>query len=285
MRLCCAYAQALVPAKPQTGKRYRSVVFLEREKGMSVIQALLIAVFVAAIESRGLGYATLTMRFSPLMSGFWVGLVLGNMETAMITTAAIQLIYMGVVAPGGPLPSEPAISAAIAVSAAVIGNLQPEAAVAIAVPVGLLGSYLYQFRFFLNTFAIQKMDQYAMEGNSRALGLWIGLVPVLISFAIFVPLMFIGLYLGAPVISSFMTAISNGPVIHVLTTVGGGLAALGIAVTMHVIGNRKILVFFFLAYFLAVIGAKAGITMVTWAILGALVAIIYGLLTSNKAQA
>ncbi len=36
---------------------------------MSVIQALLIALFVAAIESRALGYATLTMRFSPLMTG------------------------------------------------------------------------------------------------------------------------------------------------------------------------------------------------------------------------
>ena len=37
---------------------------------MSVVQALLIALFVAAVESRALGYATLTMRFSPLMAGF-----------------------------------------------------------------------------------------------------------------------------------------------------------------------------------------------------------------------
>lgn len=110
---------------------------------MSALQALLIALFVAAIESRALGFATLTMRFSPLMTGMFVGVVLGNIELAMVTTAAIQLIYMGVVAPGGPLPSEPSISAAIAVSAAVIGNLDPNAAVAIAVPVGLLGSYLY----------------------------------------------------------------------------------------------------------------------------------------------
>ena len=114
------------------------------------------------------------------MTGMWVGLVLGNMEVAMVTTAAIQLIYMGVVAPGGPLPSEPSISAAVAVSAAVIGNLDPNAAVAIAVPVGLLGSYLYQLRFFLNTFAIQKMDVYAAEGESHKLAFWIGAVPTMI---------------------------------------------------------------------------------------------------------
>lgn len=254
---------------------------------MSVIQALLIALFVAAIESRALGYATLTMRFSPLMTGMFVGLVLGNMELAMITTAAIQLIYMGVVAPGGPLPSEPSISAAIAVSAAVIGNLDPNAAVAIAVPVGLLGSYLYQFRFFLNTATVRKMDQYAAEGEPGKLGFWIGVIPTLISFALFVPLMFVGLYLGAPVISEFMNSISNGPVLHILSTVGGGLAALGIAVTMHVIGNRSLTVFFFLAYFLAVVTKTAGvnITTVTWAVFGILIAVIYSQLMSKKQAA
>lgn len=76
---------------------------------MSVVQALLIALFVAAVESRALGYATLTMRFSPLMAGFVVGLVLGNMPLAMTTVATIQLIYMGVVAPGGAMPSSPAL--------------------------------------------------------------------------------------------------------------------------------------------------------------------------------
>lgn len=254
---------------------------------MSVIQALLIALFVAAIESRALGYATLTMRFSPLMTGMFVGLVLGNMELAMITTAAIQLIYMGVVAPGGPLPSEPSISAAIAVSAAVIGNLDPNAAVAIAVPVGLLGSYLYQFRFFLNTATVRKMDQYAAAGEPGKLSFWIGVIPTLISFALFVPLMFVGLYLGAPVISEFMNSISNGPVLHVLSTVGGGLAALGIAVTMHVIGNRSLTVFFFLAYFLAVVTKTAGvnITTVTWAVFGILIAVIYSQLMAKKQSA
>jgi PTS system mannose-specific IIC component len=263
---------------------------------MSVIQALLIALFVAAVESRALGYATLTMRFSPLMTGMWVGLVLGNMPLAMVTTAAIQLIYMGVVAPGGPLPSEPSISAAVAVSAAVIGNLDANAAVAIAVPVGLLGSYFYQFRFFLNTFAIRKMDQYAMEGDSAKLGFWIGAVPTIISFAIFVPLMYVALYLGAPVISDFMSSISNGPVLHVLSTVGGGLAALGIAVTMHVIGNRSLLPFFFLAYFLVVtsntfVNALAqaeitvpSITTVTWAVFGVIIAVIYTLFTAKKSD-
>lgn len=250
---------------------------------MTILQALLIALFVAAVESRALGYATLTMRFSPLMAGFVVGLVLGDMQQAMITTATIQLIYMGVVAPGGAMPSEPCVASAIAVSVACIGDLDPEAAVAIAVPVGLLGSYLYQLRFFLNTIAVNKMDQCAVKADSRGLALWIGLVPSLIGFALFVPTITIALYLGAPVISDFMNTISNGPVLHALDTVSGGLAALGIAITMHVIGKRKLLVFFFLAYFLVVLTTAAGqsITMITWAIFGIIIAFCYNMFTEK----
>ena len=109
--------------------------------------------------------------------------------------------------------------------------------------------------------------------------------------------MFVALYLGAPVISDFMGSISNGPILHVLSTVGGGLAALGIAVTMHVIGNRSLLPFFFLAYFLVVTSntfvnalAKAdivvpSITTVTWAVFGIIIAVLYTLFTAKRTEA
>ena len=76
---------------------------------LTVWQALLIAIWVALVESRILGFATLTMRFSPLMTGMMVGLIMGDLRQAMIVTAAIQLVYMGFVAPGGALPAEPSI--------------------------------------------------------------------------------------------------------------------------------------------------------------------------------
>lgn len=77
---------------------------------LSVTQSLLIALWVAAVMSRWLGGgATLTLRFSPLMTGLVVGLVMGNVAQAMIVTAALQMIYMGVFSPGGSMPAEPSI--------------------------------------------------------------------------------------------------------------------------------------------------------------------------------
>ena len=226
---------------------------------LSVLQSLIMALWVAAIMSRWLGGgATLTLRFSPLMTGLVAGLVMGDVPKAMIVTAALQMIYMGVFSPGGSMPAEPSIAAAIAVPVALLGNLKPEAAIAVAVPVGLLGSYLYQFRFFINTFLGKYTDRAVAELNSKKIARSIIWYPTIASFILFVPLVFFALYLGAPVI-----------------VVGGGLAAIGIATTVYVIGRKDFLVFFFLAYFMSIVFKSLEITMVTYAIFGVIIALIF----------
>lgn len=243
---------------------------------LSVWQSLIIALWVAGVMSRSfLGGATLTLRFSPLMTGLVVGLVMGDVSGAMVITAAIQLIYMGVFAPGGQMPSEPSIAAAIAVPVALLGGLAPEAAIAVAVPVGLLGSYLYQFRFFLNTFIGKLTDKAVDELDHGGLSRSIILYPTLASFALFVPLVFIALYWGAPVIADFVAALEGTIIIHILEVIGGGLAAIGIATTIYVIGKQEYLLFFFLAYFMSVILAPLEVTMVTYAVIGLLISAIF----------
>ncbi|MHC5216362.1 PTS mannose/fructose/sorbose/N-acetylgalactosamine transporter subunit IIC [Enterococcus sp. LJL128] len=243
---------------------------------LSVLQSLLIALWTAAVMSRWLGGgATLTLRFSPLMTGLIVGLVMGNVAQAMIVTASLQMIYMGVFSPGGSMPAEPSIAAAIAVPVALMGNLSPEAAIAVAVPVGLLGSYLYQFRFFINTFLGKYTDKAVDDLNPKAIARSIIVYPTIASFLLFVPLVFVSLYFGAPVIADVITALEGTVVIHVLEVVGGGLAAIGIATTVYVIGRKDYMVFFFLAYFMSIVLKSLEVTMVTYAIFGVLIALIF----------
>lgn len=248
---------------------------------LSIAQALIIAIWVAIVESRSLGYATLNLRFSPLMTGLVVGVVMGDVATAMIITASIQLIYMGMIAPGGAMPSEPAVATAIAVPVAILAGLSPTAAIAVAVPVGLLGNYLYQVRFLLNTFVIRLTDKFAAETNDRGLTISIIVIPIVISFALFVPSIFIALYFGAPIIANFTSSLSGSLIFHVLDVVGGGLAALGIGLIIKIIGKKQYLVFFLLAYFMAVMLKTLKINTVTYAVVGVIIAYIVTLL-SNK---
>ena len=255
-------------------------------ENITAMQSLLIALWVGAVMSRAfLGGATLTLRFSPLMTGLIAGIVMGDVQQAMIITAAIQLIYMGVFSPGGTMPSEPSIAAAIAVPVALMGNLQPEAAIAVAVPVGLLGAYLYQFRFFINTFLGKYTDKAVENLNDGAIVRSIILYPTIASFLLFVPLIFVALYFGAPVIADVITALEGTVVFHILTVVGGGLAAIGIATTIYVIGRKDYMVFFLLAYLMSVVLASLSITMVTYAIIGALIAAIFVLAKGQGAKA
>ncbi|WAA09119.1 PTS mannose/fructose/sorbose/N-acetylgalactosamine transporter subunit IIC [Fervidibacillus albus] len=250
---------------------------------LSLWQSLIIALWVAAVMSRSLlGGATLTLRFSPLMTGLIVGIVMGDVPGAMVITAAIQLIYMGVFSPGGTMPSEPSIAAAIAVPVALLGDLEPGAAIAVAVPVGLLGSYLYQFRFFINTFIGKWTDKAVEKLDDGGIFRTVILYPTLASFLLFVPLVFIALYWGAPVIADVIEMLEGTVALHILDVVGGGLAAIGIATTIYVIGRREYIIFFLLAFFMSVIFADLNITMVTYAILGTLIAAMFVLVKSNN---
>lgn len=255
---------------------------------LTALQSLIIALWVAAVMSRSfLGGATLTMRFSPLMTGLVVGLVMGDVSGAMVVTAALQLIYMGVFSPGGSMPSEPAVAAAIAVPVALLGDLTPEASIAIAVPVGLLGSYAYQFRFFINTFILKRVDGHIENLDDKAITRTVVFYPIIASFLIFVPLMFAALYFGAPVIADLVAKLEGTPVLHVLDVIGGGLAAIGIATTVYVIGRKDYIPFFILAYFMSVIFKELGVSMVTYAILGTVIALIFveAKFSGNKAAA
>ncbi|TDT51301.1 PTS mannose/fructose/sorbose/N-acetylgalactosamine transporter subunit IIC [Fonticella tunisiensis] len=252
---------------------------------LSVAQSLLIALWVAAVQSRALGYSTLMLRFSPMMTGFIVGLVMGDVAQAMKITAAIQLVYMGMIAPGGAMPSEPAVATSIAVPVALLSGLKPTEAIAIAVPVGMLGSYLYQLRFYFNTFIIRLTDKFASETNDKGLFLGIIVLPTIVSFVLYVPLIFVALYYGAPVIANFTASLAGGKIFHILSVIGGGLAALGIALILKVIGKPSFLVFFLLAYFMAVSLASLKINTVTYAIIGGIVAYLYVMFTSANAEA
>ena len=118
--------------------------------------------------------------------------------------------------------------------------------------------------------------------NTKAITRSIILYPTLASFILFVPLVFIALYLGAPLIADVINALEGTVVIHILEVVGGGLAAIGIATTVYVIGRKDYMVFFFLAYFMSVVLKSLEITMVTYAIFGVLIALIFVQSTKRK---
>lgn len=236
---------------------------------MNIWQALIIAFWVALIQTRLFGYAGLMLRFSPLMTSLFVGVVLGDVQAGVITGAAIQLITMGQIAPGGQMPSEPAVSSAVATSAAILGGLDAAGAVAIAIPVGLLGSYLYTVKILINSYTLKYLDKVIDEVDESKFTWAIVGFPGVLGVLLHVPVMFIALYFGTEHIANFVSFLEGTPIFHILDVVAGGLAAIGIATIVQIIGSEKRYIYFFaLAFFAQYMLRDLGISTVTWAVVG-----------------
>lgn len=242
------------------------------ENGLSIMQAAIIALWCWFILAR-VSLATLQLRYGTLMTALVIGIVMGDIPAAMTVGAAVQLVLFNVGGAGGAASAEPAIATAIAVPVALISDLDASSAAAIAIPIGLLGAYLYQARFFVNTYIMKLVDKYAAKGNSSDLTKTIIGLPLLSAFILVFPVMFISLYAGAPLVADFSAKYIQGTVAHVLSVIGGGLAVTGLVAGMVAIGREKFMIFFLMAYFLAV--NLTDINILTWAIIGGAIAAIY----------
>ena len=101
-----------------------------------------------------------------------IGAIMGNMTQAMIVGASLQLIYLGVISAGGNQPSDPCLAAYIAIPVALVSGLDTNAAVALAVPVGLLGVQISNLLYLMAGFFAQKGDKFVEQGNAAGMTRW-----------------------------------------------------------------------------------------------------------------
>lgn len=239
---------------------------------LNIGQSLIIALWIGLVLSR-VSLATLQLRYGTLMTALVVGIVMGDIPAALAAGVGVQLALFNVGGAGGAASAEPAVAAAIAVPVAIMSGLDPAQAAAVGVPIGILGSYLYQFRFFINTYLLKLADKEAEKGHEGRMTLTLIILPLITSLLVIVPVIFVTLYFGAPLVASFAEKYLVGTVAHVMSVIGGGLAAAGLAAGIVAIGKEQYLIFFVAAYFLSV--NLPGINILTFAILSVVVATMY----------
>ena len=147
------------------------------------------------------------------------------------------------------MPADDCLAGLIAIPIAIASHLSPAVAVTIAVPVGVLGVFLDQFRKTINIVFVHMADRFADEGKPKQVVMSAIVYPTLLSFVYRFPVPFIANMYGAKAVTAFMDAIpkwlTNG-----FGVMGGLLPALGFALTMFVIGDKKLLPWFFIGFFI-----------------------------------
>ena len=232
---------------------------------MLLTAAIVGATWYALTEGTWCPYTLYGGLETPLVCGFVFGLVLGDMETAMILGASIQAIYLGTVAPGGAYPSDYCAAACVGIPIAMVGGLDVSAAVALAVPVGLFGTILINIKFIITGFLVEPAERAADRCDTGAIWRLGFLWPWLIRFLISWPVIFAAIYFGADVVMGVLDAIpawvTNG-----LSVAGGMLPAMGFALTLVIIGQVKYIPLFIIGFFMVQYGGLSVIACAIFAI-------------------
>jgi D-glucosaminate-specific PTS system IIC component len=218
-----------------------------------------------------LGYTFSGMLCQPITVGFYVGLVTGDMSLSMTIAAGIQLVYLGVTStPGGNVPSDPALAASIAIPIAVSVHMSAEAAIALAVPFGVIGVFMDQIRRTINATWVHMADRYAENLNFKGIYLAAFLYPAMLGFILRFPVVFAANYFGKSAITKILAVLPE-KLMHSFEVMGTILPALGFALMIMVIGKKSLIPYFMLG-FVVVIYFEAEIMAV--AIIGVCIAFL-----------
>ncbi|MBU3143268.1 PTS sugar transporter subunit IIC [Clostridium sp. CF012] len=243
---------------------------------MSIVQAVILGVLFIFVK---INIMYTIPKNSPMFVGLLIGLVLGDVKQAIIIGAALQAIYLGFISPGGNIPSDLAVASFIAIPIAIINKLDPQVAVSLAVPVGLLGLLLEYIRRTLNASFVHMADKYAENADVKGIRRAAYLYPTLLVILIYFVPMTLAIYYGPAAVNVVMKSIPEW-FIHGLSVAGGILPALGFAITISVIGKKQMIPYFIVGFLLFRIAP--GVNTITLAVFGAFFAYLHVLFTSNK---
>lgn len=196
-----------------------------------------------------IGYGITHAIRQPLFVALPIGLMMGDLQQALIIGAAIQILYIGLVAAGSNLPADDALAGLIAIPLALATDLSPALAVAIAVPIGIFGVFIDQLRKTVNIVFVHMADKYAANANTRGIFLTNFVFPTAFQFFLRFPIVFIAVLFGADAVEGVLNALPAW-LLNGFSVAGGLLPALGFALVIFVIGRRDLLPWFFIGYFL-----------------------------------
>lgn len=236
---------------------------------MTLLQAILLGAYYWFTNNYCFSYRYAAAR--PIVVGLIAGLILGDPQTGAIVGATINLAYIGVMFVGGSIPSDTGLASLIGVSMAIIGGLDTEAALAVAVPIGLLGNIVHYTRMVYFSFFVRLSDKYVAKGKEDKLWLTNVFLPQCTLFLLcFIPAT-LALYFGVDYVTAAVKALS-GSFLSIIKVMAGMLPAIGIAITLSIIYKGEARPFFYVGFLLVTLFK---LTMVQTCFLAVLMAIIY----------
>ncbi|MDR1901310.1 MAG: PTS sugar transporter subunit IIC [Treponema sp.] len=213
------------------------------------VQALLVAlVFYVSYNINILG----VFHFNrPIIIAPLIGLVLGDLQTGIILGATFEAIFLGVAYIGGTAPADPAVGTAFGTAIAILSDATPEAAMAIAMPVGVLAISIGMLPMsVINPILVPIAQKAAADGDEKKI-IRLTMIMTLFMGLITAIVIFLGVFFGIDLINRVLENLPR-VILTGLGAAGSILPAVGFALLLNIIYSKKVVVFFFLGSVLAI---------------------------------
>ncbi|MCD8050392.1 MAG: PTS sugar transporter subunit IIC [Clostridiales bacterium] len=247
---------------------------------MTILQAILCGLLYWLAEAN-LPFISIWTFQRPLVCGWLTGCILGDPVTGAVVGGSINLVYLGFISAGGSMPADMALAGVLGTAYAITGGLDATTALAIAVPLGLLGTIVWYLRMTFDSVFVHMGDKWVAQGKFNRLWLTNLVFPQAFAAVICVIPCTIAAYFGAAYIQDFINLLAGKP-LEIFTIIGGLMPALGIAITLQYIFKGEARIFLFLGFMVA---TCTSLTLIEQGIIGLIVAILYIQVTDKLAPA
>ena len=238
---------------------------------MNVLQIILIALFIylgsiGSIVGNTIGWYGLGR---PLVASFIVGLIMGDVGTAMVVGIPLQIMYMGNVTPGGAVAWDLSYATYIGTAGALafgqgMGTTELIGlAVVFAGIGGLVGQLMWNVSYALNLPLNRLANKYAEAGETKKM---------------YIPNVIGGQAIGFACMTvasgqaDFATLIP-GWITTLLSVFGGMMASLGMGIILSFLLKKKYHIVIFLAGFILV--TYFGLSTMAVAVVAVITAVLY----------
>jgi len=249
---------------------------------MSTIQIILIALFIylgsiGSIVGNTIGWYALGR---PLVASFVVGIIMGDVQTAMMVGIPLQIMYMGNVTPGGAVAWDLSYATYIGTAGALVfgKGLSTTEIIGLAVVFagigGLVGQLMWNVSYALNLPLNRIANKYAEAGETKKMYIPNVVWGQLIGFACrFIPAVIVLTSMTAASAQADFASLIPGWLTTLLGVFGGMMAALGMGIILSFLLKKKYHFAIFLIGFILI--TYFGLSMMGVAVVAVLAAILY----------
>ena len=232
-----------------------------------VIQALLVGL-VAAFGTFDTALGTSYLQ-RPIVLGPLVGLVLGDLQTGLTIGASLELLFMGAISVGAYIPPDVITGGVLATAFAISTHSGLEAAYALAMPIGLAALGVKNVFYAITPLLLPIADKAAEKGNDGTIKIVYVLLGMFGKTLWTFTITFLAFLLGSDAVTAGLGAVPDF-VFDGMKIAANILPAMGFAMLMRMIINKRLVPFFVLGFILA---AYLNMSVLAVAILSVVVAI------------